>query len=85
MFDDSLTDSARPFRLTPLTIITLYVLCGSAWIGITSLFHLRFSSSVSSLVPVDLLEESAFLVLTAVGALLRGPGMTLLVPGGILP
>ena len=65
MLDDSIADSAHQFRLTPLTIITLYVLSGGAWIVITTLFLLRYNGVASSFVPVDMLEELIFVVLTA--------------------
>ena len=58
MFDDSVIDTTNRFRLTPRTIIALYVLSGSAWIAITTLLLLRYNDRVSSFASVDVVEES---------------------------
>ena len=65
MLDDFVTDSTNSFRLTPRTIITLYVFSGGAWIVITTLLLLRYNGRVSSFASVDVVEESIFIVLTA--------------------
>jgi len=66
MFEDIAGNSSRRFRLSPLTIVAVYVVFGSFWAITLAWLLLHFTDNVTTLTYLQIAEDVVFILLTAV-------------------